>query len=99
MPLPGSQLYKNAVDEGWDLPEDYAGYSFHAYTTKPIPTMDLTPEQILKFRDEAFRDYHTWQPFLEKVQKIKPHSGQQDSADNIYRLLQESEIHNEKFSL
>ena len=69
MPLPGSQLYKNAVDEGWDLPEDYAGYSFHAYTTKPIPTKDLTPEQILQFRDEAFRDYHTWQPFLNKVEK------------------------------
>ena len=69
MPLPGSQLYKNSVDEGWDLPEDYAGYSFHAYTTKPIPTIDLTPEQILQFRDEAFIDYHTWQPFLNKVEK------------------------------
>ena len=48
MPLPGSQLYKNAVDEGWDLPEDYAGYSFHAYNTKPIPTDELALESKVK---------------------------------------------------
>ena len=24
-----SQLYKDAVEKGFDLPEDYAGYSFH----------------------------------------------------------------------
>ncbi len=69
MPLPGSQLYKNAVDDGIDLPEDYAGYSFHAYTTKPLPTDSLTPEEILKFRDEAYLTYHTDKKFLDKVKK------------------------------
>ena len=69
MPLPGSQLYKDAVERGFKLPEDYAGYSFHAYTTQPLPTDDLTPEQILKFRDEAYHKYHTYPPFLEKVRK------------------------------
>ena len=67
MPLPGSQLYKNAVDAGIDLPEDYAGYSFHAYTTKPLPTEDLTPEEILEFRDKAYLIYHSDKKFLEKV--------------------------------
>ena len=67
MPLPGSQLYKDAVDRGFKLPEDYAGYSFHAYTTQPLPTDSLTPEEILKFRDEAYHKYHTYPPFLEKV--------------------------------
>jgi anaerobic magnesium-protoporphyrin IX monomethyl ester cyclase len=67
MPLPGSQLYKNAVDAGIDLPEDYAGYSFHAYTTKPLPTKDLTPEEILEFRDKAYLIYHNDKKFLEKV--------------------------------
>jgi radical SAM superfamily enzyme YgiQ (UPF0313 family) len=67
MPLPGSQLYKNAVDAGIDLPEDYAGYSFHAYTTKPLPTEDLTPEEILRFRDKAYLIYHNDKKFLEKV--------------------------------
>ncbi len=69
MPLPGSQLYKNVVKSEGELPDDYAGYSFHAYNTKPIPTEHLTPQEILKFRDEAFTEYHTWQPFLNKVQK------------------------------
>lgn len=68
MPLPGSQLYKNAVESGFDLPEDYAGYSFHAYTTKPLPTDSLTPEEILKFRDDAYLAYHTDAKFLNKVQ-------------------------------
>ena len=69
MPLPGSQLYKEAVDAGVEMPEDYAGYSFHAYTTKPLPTDELTPEEILKFRDEAYLEYHTYKPFLDKVRK------------------------------
>ena len=69
MPLPGSQLYKDAVEGGLELPDDYAGYSFHAYNTKPIPTEHLTAEVILGFRDRAYTDYHTWQPFLDKVHK------------------------------
>jgi len=69
MPLPGSQLYKDAVDSGFKLPEDYAGYSFHAYTTQPLPTESLTSEEILKFRDDAYVKYHTHKPFLDKVEK------------------------------
>tara|TARA_Y100000593_G_C4313662_1_gene339665 strand:- start:1174 stop:2706 length:1533 start_codon:yes stop_codon:yes gene_type:complete len=69
MPLPGSQLYKDAVEKGFDLPEDYAGYSFHAYTTKPLPTDSLTPEEVLKFRDEAYLSYHTNPKFLDLVSK------------------------------
>ena len=68
MPLPGSQLYKNALEAGYKLPEDYAGYSFHAYNTQPLPTEHLTPEEVLKFRDEAWIKYHTYEPFLEKVE-------------------------------
>ena len=30
MPLPGSQLYKESVEEVYELPDDYAGYSCHA---------------------------------------------------------------------
>lgn len=69
MALPGSQLYKKAVIEGHKLPEDYAGYSFHAYNTQPLPTEHLKPEEILRFRDEAFIKYHNYLPFLEKIEK------------------------------
>jgi len=68
MPLPGSQLYKDAVEAGHELPTDYVGYSFHSYTTKPIPTDTLTSEEILKFRDDAYTTFHTSPKFLKKIE-------------------------------
>lgn len=59
MALPGSALYRDAIDKNYELPKDYVGYSFHSYETFPMPTDFLTPAQILKFRDEAFESYHT----------------------------------------
>ena len=70
MALPGSRVYKDAVLNGDELPDDYIGYSFHSYETKPQPTEHLTPEQILKFRDEAWHLYHTNPRFLDKIEKL-----------------------------
>lgn len=69
MALPGSGLYKEALARGHDLPKDYSEYSFHSYNTKPLPTEHLSPAEILKFRDDAWLEYHSFQPFLEKVEK------------------------------
>jgi hypothetical protein len=69
MALPGSRVYKDAIKAGHELPNDYIGYSFHSYETKPLPTEHLTPEQILKFRDEAWTKYHTHLPFLDMMEK------------------------------
>ena len=49
------------------LPEDYEGYSFHSYSTTPLPTESLKSFEILKFRDDAYLKYHTNPKFLEKV--------------------------------
>ena len=70
MALPGSKVYKEAINAGYELPTDYVGYSFHSYETKPLPTEHLTPAQILKFRDDAWMKYHTHPPFLEKMEKL-----------------------------
>ena len=70
MALPGSQVYKDAVDGGHELPDDYVGYSFHSYETKPMPTRHLTSEEILWFRDHAWMTYHTHPPFLEKIEGL-----------------------------
>ncbi len=67
MALPGSKLYKEALDNGTELPQSYEGYSFHSYETIPLPTESLTASEILKFRDEAFIDYHSYIPFLNKI--------------------------------
>ena len=64
MELPGSQLYKNAVDKKINLPTDYEGYSFHSYETQPLPTDTLKPEEILEYRAKSFKKYHTYEPFF-----------------------------------
>lgn len=82
MALPGSQLYKTAVEKGFALPEDYTGYSFHAYNTQPMPTETLTPAEILKFRDDAYTIYHTHQPFLDRIERLFG----KEAADNILEM-------------
>ncbi len=67
MALPGSKLYKDAIEKGIELPTTYEGYSFHGYDTLPLPTDTLTPSEILEFRDKAFNEYHSNPLFLEKV--------------------------------
>jgi radical SAM superfamily enzyme YgiQ (UPF0313 family) len=67
MALPGSKLYKDAVDKGIQLPDTYEGYSFHGYNTLPLPTESLSASKILKFRDDAYYEYHTNDKFLEKI--------------------------------
>jgi radical SAM superfamily enzyme YgiQ (UPF0313 family) len=67
MALPGSQLYKEALEKGYNLPNSYEGYSFHSYSTQNLPTETLKDYEILKLRDDAFIEYHTYTPFLERI--------------------------------
>ena len=67
MALPGSQLYKTALEKKFKLPDSYEGYSFHSYETQPLPTETLKPEEILEYRDKSFKNYHTHKPFLDKI--------------------------------
>jgi radical SAM superfamily enzyme YgiQ (UPF0313 family) len=67
MALPGSLLYKEAVDKGIQLPDTYSGYSFHAYDTVCLPTDKLKAWEILKLRDDAFQLYHSNDKFLDRI--------------------------------
>jgi anaerobic magnesium-protoporphyrin IX monomethyl ester cyclase len=69
MALPGSALYRDAIEKNYNLPEDYVGYSFHSYETLPMPTEFLSPAEILKFRDAAFLAYHSDPKFLALISK------------------------------
>ncbi len=69
MALPGSQLYKESIENKIKLPENYEGYSFHSYETLPLPTEKLSPKEIVSLRDEAFTQYHTNKNFLELIKK------------------------------
>ena len=67
MAYPGSPLYGIARQKGWRLPETYAGYSQHSYETLPLPTKYLSAEEVLAFRDKAWKTYHTHPDFLNKL--------------------------------
>ena len=67
--LPGSQLYKDALNKGIELPSSYEGYSFHSYETLPLPTETMTPKEIITLRDDDFIRYHTNKKFLELIEK------------------------------
>ena len=82
MALPGSQLYKEALNKGIDLPKTYSGYSFHAYDTVCLSTERLKSWEILKYRDEAYIEYHRNPKFLNK---IKSRFGQK-AVENILEM-------------
>ena len=82
MALPGSELHHEAREQGYALPSSYSGYSFYSYDTLPLPTEELTPAQILAFRDKAFLDYHTDPSFLNKLRR----SFGRVAVDNIQDL-------------
>ena len=68
MALPGSELYKHALEMGYELPKDYTGYSFHSEDTLPLRTENLSAADILDFRDRAFTIYHSDPNFLSRIE-------------------------------
>jgi len=67
MAYPGSQLYQQALDEGWQLPDDWSGYSQYSFNSLPLRTRYLTVSEVLKFRDEAFQTYFTNPRYLAMI--------------------------------
>lgn len=70
MALPGSELYKLAVQKGLELPLTYEGFSFHSYETVPFINGSLDGAEVLEFRDSAFLHYHSNESFLEKIENL-----------------------------
>ena len=68
MAYPGSALYAEAVSKGWRLPEDWSGYSQHAFETLPLATKHLSAEEVLAFRDHAFQMYFNHPPYLKLIE-------------------------------
>ena len=69
MAYPGSKLYGMALEQGWELPASWIGYSQHSYETHPLRTEALTSAEVLKFRDEAFKRYFTSAGYLDLVRR------------------------------
>jgi radical SAM superfamily enzyme YgiQ (UPF0313 family) len=68
MAYPGSALYKTALENGWELPSTYSGYSQHSYECQPLPTEFVSAADVLRFRDKAWHTYHTNPLFLSMIE-------------------------------
>jgi len=64
MAYPGSLLFKQAIERGWEVPSTWSGYSQYSYDCHPLRTKHLTSEDVLKFRDKAFKTYYTNPDYL-----------------------------------
>lgn len=69
MAYPGSKLYQMAIENGWKLPDEWIGYSQHAYEAEPLCTKTLSARDVLTFRDRAFKTYFSHPPYLSHIQK------------------------------
>lgn len=74
--LPGSPLYRLALQNGWKLPDSYEGYAFLSYECQPLPTKHLTAAEVVKFRDDAWHKYFSRPEYLDLVERkfgVEPH--------------------------
>lgn len=69
MAYPGSRLYRLALENGWELPATWLGYSQHSYETHPLRTEALTSAEVLQFRDDAFDRYFRDAGYLASVRR------------------------------
>ncbi len=69
MAYPGSQLYKDAIKYGMKLPQQWHGYGQYSEDTLPLPTKYLSPAEVLRFRDNAFREYIGRPEYLTIIEK------------------------------
>jgi len=46
-----------------------------------LPTDALSPAEILKFRDEAWTTYHTYEPFLQLIEDKSGKKAREDILD------------------
>lgn len=69
MAYPGSKLYDEAIAEGWQLPKSWHGYSQLGVETLPLPTRHLTSAEVLRFRDQAFHEYHSRHEYQQMIRE------------------------------
>jgi len=88
MAYPGSQLYEDGIKQGIKLPEVWHGYGQYAEETLPMPTKYLSAAEVLRFRDNAFKEYFSNPQYLEMVrEKFGP-----EVVEHIEEMLKH-EIH------
>ena len=93
MAYPGSELYKQALDNKWELPTTWSGYSQYSYDCHPLRTKHLTSEEVLRFRDNAFMSYYSNPEYLSMMDKFGEETIQ-DIVDTISVKLKRKLLEN-----
>lgn len=57
MAYPGTRLYTMAKEKSYPLPEKWGQYGFFAPDALPLRNETLSSQDILRFRDNAFKEY------------------------------------------
>ncbi len=81
---PGSELYETTVNNGVNLPETWRGYSELSEDSLPLPTKYLSSREVLRFRDNAFIEFHSNPEYLEMVEQ----KFGQEAAQHIREVAQ-----------
>lgn len=66
--LPGSPLHARAKMNGTPLPQTPEEFGFLTYECKPLPTKHCSSEEVLRFRDEAWKKYFSNPEYLNLVE-------------------------------
>ena len=69
MAYPGSQLYRDAVEHGIKLPDTWHGYGQFSEDALPLSTKYLSPAEVMRFRDNAFREYFSNPGYLDMIRR------------------------------
>ena len=95
MAYPGSPLYRMAVEQNWELPASWSGFSQHSHDCLPLPTEHLPAREVLRFRDEAFHTYFANPTYLQMVESrfgpvTRRHVAEMSSHRLARRLLEQA---------
>ena len=63
------EYVRQALRNGWKLPDSYAGYAFLSYDCEPLATKHVSAADVLRFRDAAFQTYFTNPDYLALVER------------------------------
>ena len=69
MAYPGSELYENAIKNNVRLPETWRGYGAFSEECIPLSTNYISAEDVLRFRDNAFVEFHSNPGYLKMIEE------------------------------
>lgn len=67
MAYPGTKFHEVALERGYPLPEKWGQYGFFAPDALPMRNEHLSSEDILRFRDNAFKEYFNGKRYQDMV--------------------------------